>query len=275
MDQPELARLEHANMIELFALVGANVPGALVRRAGGVALVTTGLPFLLFNQVVVEDGTATAADVADAVARARARGGPFVVNLRAGTDDRFLEVIRRLGLVPLSEDPWMPGMALHPVPGEAAMDAPGHEIRRVSDDASVEDHIRTATAGFEMPEMVVRSVVTPALLRHPGVALYVGYTNGEPVGSGLGIRTGRTIGVYNISTLASFRKRGYGAAMTARVAADGVSAGCDVAILQASDMGRSVYDRMGYRTVVEYVGYVEPEEAVQDRSPSGPGQPSG
>jgi hypothetical protein len=63
--------------------------------------------------------------------------------------------------------------------------------------------------------------------------------------------------------------------MTARVAADGVSAGCDVAILQASDMGRSVYDRMGYRTVVEYVGYVEPEEAGQDLSPSGPGQPDG
>jgi hypothetical protein len=27
--------------------------------------------------------------------------------------------------------------------------------------------------------------------------------------------------------------------------------------------------------VVEYVGYVEPEEAGQDLSPSGPGQPDG
>lgn len=245
-------------MIELFALVGANVPGALVRRSGGVVLVITGLPFLLFNQVVVEDDTATGAGIADAVAKARARGSPFVVNLRAGTDDRLLEVIGRLGLIPLSADPWMPGMAMHPVPRQAAMHTPDHEIRRVSDDAGIEDHIQTATAGFEMPELVVRSVVGPALVRRPEIALYVGYANGEPVSSGLGIRTGRTIGVYNISTLAPFRKRGFGAAITARVAADGVSAGCEVAILQASDMGRPVYERMGYRTVVEYMGYVEP-----------------
>ncbi len=245
-------------MIELFALVGANVPGALVRRSGGVVLVITGLPFLLFNQVVVEDDTATEAGIADAVARARTRGSPFVVNLRAGTDDRLLEVIGRVGVVPLSEDSWLPGMALRPVPGRAATDGSDHEIRRVSDDAGIEDHIRTATAGFEMPELVVRSVVGPALVRRPEIALYVGYANGEPVSSGLGIRTGRTIGVYNISTLAPFRRRGYGAAMTARVAADGAAAGCDVAILQASDMGRPVYERMGYRTVVEYMGYVEP-----------------
>ncbi len=53
------------------------------------------------------------------------------------------------------------------------------------------------------------------------------------------------------------------AAMTARVAADGVAAGCDVAILQASDMGRPVYERMGYRRVVQYMGYVEPESSAQ------------
>jgi hypothetical protein len=50
--------------------------------------------------------------------------------------------------------------------------------------------------------------------------------------------------------------------MTAQVVADGVAAGCDVAILQASDMGRSVYERMGYRTVVDYMGYVEPETSA-------------
>jgi predicted GNAT family acetyltransferase len=69
--------------------------------------------------------------------------------------------------------------------------------------------------------------------------------------------------VYNVSTIPPFRRRGYGAAMTARIAADGVAVGGDVAILQASEMGYPVYERMGYRTVVEYMGYVEPESPAQ------------
>jgi hypothetical protein len=272
VDTLDLARVEHDNLVEAFALIGAHVSGALVRRSGGVALVATGLPFLPFNQVVVEDDTATEAAIADAVTDARARGDRFVVNLRMGTDDRFLALMGRLGLAPLSERPWMPGMALHPIPESAfpqraSAHEPGHEIRQVADDAGIEDHIVTAAAGSEMPEEVVRRVVGPALARHPTAALYVGYTDGEPVSTGLGFRTGRTVGVYNIATLAPFRKRGYGAAMTARIAADGVAAGCDVAILQASEMGYPIYERMGYRTVVEYMGYVEPEPAVEPRAP--------
>jgi recombinational DNA repair protein RecT len=46
--------------------------------------------------------------------------------------------------------------------------------------------------------------------------------------------------------------------MTARIAADGATAGCVVAILQASQMGLPVYEQLGYRTVVDYVGYVDP-----------------
>ena len=41
----------------------------------------------------------------------------------------------------------------------------------------------------------------------------------------------RTIGVYSIITIESARRRGCGAAMKARVMADGVAAGCDVAAL--------------------------------------------
>jgi predicted GNAT family acetyltransferase len=73
-----------------------------------------------------------------------------------------------------------------------------------------------------------------------------------------GVGRGRTIGVYSIATIESVRRRGYGAAMTARVVADGVAAGCDVAALQASDMGRSIYERLGFRTLVRYAAYVEP-----------------
>jgi hypothetical protein len=46
--------------------------------------------------------------------------------------------------------------------------------------------------------------------------------------------------------------------MTARVVADGLVAGCDVAALQASQMGRPIYERLGFRTVVRYMAYVDP-----------------
>ncbi len=45
---------------------------------------------------------------------------------------------------------------------------------------------------------------------------------------------------------------------TPRVVADGVVAGCDVAALQASQMGRPIYERLGFRTVVTCAAYVDP-----------------
>lgn len=51
---------------------------------------------------------------------------------------------------------------------------------------------------------------------------------------------GRTIGVYSIATVEAARRRGYGAAMTARVMTDGVVAGCDIAALQASELRNAV-----------------------------------
>lgn len=259
MDRSALARLEHENMIEALALAGANVEGALIRRADGVVLIATGLPLRLFNQVIVERDDASPEAIAVAVAITRARGDRFVVNLRVGADDRLIPLMDDLGLVRLSVNPWMPGMALHPVPaGAVAAPGPGQEIRQVTDDSGIEDHIRTAAAGFGLSESILRGIMTPAMAGRSGVAIYVGYADDEAVTTGLGVRTGRTIGVYNIATVPAARKRGFGAAMSTRIAVDGAAAGCDVAVLQASDMGYPIYERLGYRTVVEYMGYVDP-----------------
>lgn len=269
MDHQLLARLEHENMVEAFALVGGEAPGALVTRAAGVALVATGLPLRMFNQVIVEGKSVPSEPIAAAVATTRARGDRFVVHLRSGTDDRYLPLMAELGLVPLSAGPWMPGMALHPLPTpRAAEPSPGHEIRHVTDGPGVRDHVVTAAAGFGMPVNWIEAVMTEALAARPEAAVYVGYTDGRPVSTGLGFRTGRTIGVYNIATIESARRRGYGAAMTMRIVADGAADGCDVAILQATDMGRPIYERLGFRTVVEYVGYVDPASLEPGPDPS-------
>lgn len=268
MHPSELARLEHENMLDVFARIGSGIPGALIERSNGVTLFVTGLPLRLFNQVAVHGDDATEGAIRDAVAAMRSSGAPFALNLRVGTDDRFIEVADRLGLLRLSVEPWMPGMALHPL---TAGPAPGdprsgdlppadleHEIRLVTDLAGIEDHVRVVAEGFDLPEPTVRAIVRPDLLGMPDVFVYVGYEGGVATTSGLGMRTGQTIGVYNIATVPAARRRGWGASMTARIAADGAAAGCVVAILQASSMGYPIYERMGFRTVVDYMAYVDP-----------------
>jgi GNAT superfamily N-acetyltransferase len=270
MDEATLARLEHENMVEAMCAVAGQAEGAVVRRSDGVALIATGLPLRLFNQVIVEDDGARPEAIAAAVSVTQARGDRFVVNLRQGTDDRYRPLMDELGLVPLSEEPWMPGMALHPLPSSGtAAPGPGHEIRRVVDSAGIADHIRTAAAGFEMPVSWLEAVMRDELAARADVSIYVGYTGDVPVTTGLGLRTGRTIGVYNIATVEAARRRGYGAAMTMRIVDDGAAAGCDVAILQASDMGYPIYGRLGFRTVVRYVGYVDPASLPPADAPAG------
>jgi GNAT superfamily N-acetyltransferase len=270
MDDVTLARLEHENLITAMGTAARQAPGAIVRQADGVAAILTGHPLRLFNQVLVADDVVGPGAIEGAVELARTRGDLFVVNLRAGFDDGHLPVVEALGLAPASAEPWMPGMALDGLPAIGGTPVPaGHEIRRVTDAAGIADHCRSAAGGFEMPIEWLESVMTEAMLEIPEAAVYVGYTDGEPVSSGLGVRTGRTIGVYNIATIPSARGRGYGAAMTMRVVDDGAAAGCDVAILQASDMGRPIYERLGFRTVVEYMAWVDPASATPDAAGNG------
>jgi hypothetical protein len=42
--------------------------------------------------------------------------------------------------------------------------------------------------------------------------------------------------------------------------ADGKAAGCDVGTLQASSMGRPIYQRMGFRMALRYIGYVDAQD---------------
>lgn len=271
MTDTELVALEHQNWIAYLTGVVSCTSQAQVSRAGGVVTILTGLPFDWFNQVLIERDEATPADVLAGVAHARERGDRFVVRLREGIDDRFIPTLNHAGLVPETSDTLTPGMVAFPIERDAISKRtpPELEIRRVTDAAGIDAHRQAVTAGFGSDPAVALGTACQHLLERPECVLYVGYADGGPVMSGMGWRTGRTIGVYSIATIASARRRGYGAAMTACVVADGVVAGCDVAALQASEMGRPIYERLGFRTVVKYAAYLEAAEPSQvDTFPS-------
>jgi GNAT superfamily N-acetyltransferase len=266
MTDEELIALEHENWIAYLTGVVSCTSGANVTRVGGVVTILTGLPFDWFNQVLVEHEEATPDGVLAGVARAREQRGPFVVRLREGIDDRFVRTLAGAGLGLAGEATSTPGMVAFSIHHDsiARHTAPELEIRRVTDALGIDVHRGVVTAGFGSDRAVALGTACPDLLDRLECVVYVGYADGAPVASGLGWRSGRTIGVYSITTIESARRRGYGAAMTARVMADGAAAGCDVAALQASDMGRPIYERLGFRTVVSYNAYVEPTGEPRD-----------
>ena len=261
MNTAERAALEHDNWVAYLTGVVRCTNAARVHRDSGAVTILSDIPFDWFNQALIERPDATPAGLQAAIAEGLGHGSGFVVRLRDGVDDRFISTLTRTGLTAGGEATTTPGMVAFPIDREVIADAsgpgrlPGFEIRQVTDAIGIDDHRKVVTEGFGSPPAVALGTTCAGLLDHPDCTIYVGYAGGAPVASGLGWRTGRTIGVYAIATIPAARHNGYGAAMTARVVTDGLGVGCDVAVLQASELGRPIYERLGFRVAVRYLAY--------------------
>jgi GNAT superfamily N-acetyltransferase len=91
------------------------------------------------------------------------------------------------------------------------------------------------------------------------VRLYAGRVDGELVATSMLVVTGAVGGIYWVATDEAHRGRGYGEALTWAAVAGGRDAGCRIASLQASKMGRPVYARMGFAHVLDYEQMLAPE----------------
>jgi ribosomal protein S18 acetylase RimI-like enzyme len=86
----------------------------------------------------------------------------------------------------------------------------------------------------------------------------IGLLDGTPVATASLMVAGGAAGIYNVVTLESVRRRGIGTAMTAAAVRRGAERGMELATLQASSMGRPVYERLGFRFVCDLVPYRPP-----------------
>ena len=131
MDDAELARLIHLNMVEAFASLPAYQPSGFVRRAGGVVVAATGSPLSFFNEIISVEDHPDPEALAEAVQAVRDAGLASVAHLRAGVDNALVPVIRALGFEEVAEA-FYPAMVLTQLP--RALDLPaGFEVQRVGD----------------------------------------------------------------------------------------------------------------------------------------------
>jgi GNAT superfamily N-acetyltransferase len=181
---------------------------------------------------------------------------PFQIQLRAGepTAARQLESRgwRR------KPDP-LPGMALALPASPPALPA-GLAVEEVRTPRELAAYGETAFRGFGFPAAGARAFLNERLFAWERVRMYAGLVDGEVVATSMLVATGEVAGIYWVATLAEQRRRGYGEALTWAAVGGGRALGCRVASLQASQLGHPVYARMGFAHVLDYQGFLPPED---------------
>lgn len=123
-------------------------------------------------------------------------------------------------------------------------------IRPVGDRQALEAWANTVVAGFESPELFPTFVDLECSLgcgRQPSYLRYLGLLNHQPVATSA-LFLGETVaGIYCVSTVPAARRQGIGAVITLAALREARAMGYRVAVLQASRMGRDVYQRLGFQ----------------------------
>jgi GNAT superfamily N-acetyltransferase len=231
---------------ETWQRLARALPGAWTLRDGGAIAWVSGVALPTLNGVWAERADPDPGAVAGLLDRVKATGLPYCLQLRPGASPALAELAaaRAMSLetqIPLMfmEDPF--AVTFPPPPAGLDLRELGLEQVRL--------HASVAAAGFEVPEELFVQLITRDMLRLPGVRCYLGESDGQAVTTGMGVTLSDFVGVFNIATRPAHQRQGYGAAVTARVVADGLAAGAKWSWLQSSPPGYTTYARLGFQTV--------------------------
>ena len=106
--------------------------------------------------------------------------------------------------------------------------------------------MRMSAAAFGLGEAACRSAFPAAFLDREGNELWLAEERGAPVGSGVFVRSGDHVGVYDMATPPDQQRRGIGRAILAGAMAHYQAQGVARFTLGATEAGYRLYEDMGF-----------------------------
>lgn len=247
----------HANLEGAFRGLMAHVPGGAVASFGDITAVSTGIPIPYFNRVFVFDRPASA-DLDLAVEWMHTQPDPFLVTVVDSALDSADRPSDGWALEPIGNPE--PGMVLSSL--DSTLDNhPPFEIRAVSDPGEIDEIAELTVQNTDMPIDTARLIVPRSMMTDDAFVPMIARVDGRPVGRGLLFLEDDVAGVYNVGVLEAYRRQGIGEAITWEILQAGREAGAEIGVLQSSEMGYPLYERMGFEPIVDYHHFA-PEERI-------------
>ena len=252
-----LAAAFELNLFSLFQLF-KQWPQAEVHDTPELLWSITNIPFPLFNSVVrtgLPSGKLDAG-IDSVLAEYRSRKVPMMWWVGPSTQPADLGSILSERGFQLSVHPGM-AVDLAGLP-ESYVLPQDLEIRKVENQPDLEIYCRVLCGVFGMPDFVADAFFD--FYKNLGFDSpfynYIGVLKDEIVATSSVCLGGGVAGVYNVATLESARGKGIGSAMTAFPLLEARSAGYRIAVLESSESGYSVYQKLGFQEYCKISRYV-------------------
>lgn len=260
-DRAGLLRAMDLNCWEMYREIARGCPGSEVLETDRCTLLWSPHGTAFHNAVLVQ-APMTVDEIDDATRRFHDGRGAASVWVRAHADQALEAALRARGYVTFTS---MPGMALLGDPGTTC--APAElRIRAARDDRGRDDfrHVSAeAYATYGSPREYADDAFSRlASVSAPHLQAFVGYVDRAPVAAAALYLTHGAAGIGWVGCVPEARGRRYAEALTWRAVREGFRRGASFANLQASPMGRPVYERMGFLTATTYRVLVPPARAA-------------
>jgi len=248
------------NLHEHISLLQRTTPGMKVLDHEDLLLVDSGVASDTFNKVArtrIKDADADGR-IEEVIAHFRLADRPF--GWWVGPASKPVDLEERLLRHGLATGGQEPGMALELRDLAARPSVPeGLKIQRVATTKELTESCEVFAANWEPPDPAVMEFFTrcsAALLKADSpMRIFVAYLDGQPAATSEVLLGGRVAGLYGVATKRKFRGRGIGSAISWAAADHARRHGIATMVLQASEAGRRVYSRLGFREFCRFAEY--------------------
>lgn len=230
-------------------------PGAELRMTRSCFLGLSDEPSADHNRMILGADPEAEDFLVRSVARAKARGRPFMAVMSPRAAESLAPVATRLGLAAVATAPLMvlrPEVPVRPAGPVKIFRTLGPELTGAAGDL--------IAAAFDEPRDVIARCIEVSMTPTSGVETYLALDETGPLCTVSVTPTGDTAGITLMATSPERQRKGLGRAVLSRVIEDYRARGVTRFHLGATDAGRRLYDSLGFELVADLPVWILPQD---------------